>query len=394
MRVAVIGGKLQGVEATYLAHKAGWEVILVDKNRGVPAEGLCDTFHQIDVLQEKDFARRLGKFDFFLPALENEIALANLCNLADQADLPLAFNSKAYSISSSKIKSNRLFSDLGLPAPLPWPAANFPLIAKPSKGSGSRGVRQISSVEDFQSFIQAKRGEWVIEEFIEGPSFSIEVIGSGKHYYALQVTDLQMDANFDCKRVKAPTILSKKMVGNFEQEALTLAKAMNLRGIMDVEVVLHDGRLKVLEIDARLPSQTPTVVYLSTGINMVEILGKVFCQDSEFVPPAITFQRGVIYEHIGVSSEKLEVSGEHIIAGAGPLKIFKGFFGADEAITNYCPGVPNWVATLMIVEKDRETAWAKRCRVIREVIKYCSIKSYMDPQPPFTFDSCQPKEGF
>ena len=26
MRIAVIGGKLQGVEATFLAHKAGWEV--------------------------------------------------------------------------------------------------------------------------------------------------------------------------------------------------------------------------------------------------------------------------------------------------------------------------------------------------------------------------------
>lgn len=132
MRVAVIGGMLQGVEATYLAHKAGWEVILIDKNRGVPAEGLCDHFHQIDVSQEKDFLRRLGKFDFFLPALENEMALSDLCNIAKQADLPIAFDSKAYDISSSKIKSNRLFSDLDLPVPLAWPRADFPLMAKPS----------------------------------------------------------------------------------------------------------------------------------------------------------------------------------------------------------------------------------------------------------------------
>jgi pyrrolysine biosynthesis protein PylC len=370
MRVAVIGGMLQGVEATYLAHKAGWEVILVDKNRGVPAEGLCDNFHQIDVSQEKDFLRRLAKFDFFLPALENEIALSNLCKIAKQADLPLAFDSKAYDISSSKIKSNRLFSDLDLPVPLAWPRADIPLIAKPSMGSGSAGVRRIDNLEDFQSIIQDKKGEWVIEEFMEGPSFSIEVVGSGKHHRALQVTDLQMDTNFDCKRVKAPTILSNKMIGNFEQEALTLAKAINLRGVMDVEVILHDGRLKVLEIDARLPSQTPTVVYLSTGINMVEILAKIFCQNSELVLPDIPSPRGVIYEHIDVSPEKLEVSGEHIMTRAGPLKLLKNFFGADEAITNYRPRMPSWSATLIVVERDRETAWAKRCGVIHEIMKH------------------------
>jgi pyrrolysine biosynthesis protein PylC len=203
-----------------------------------------------------------------------------------------------------------------------------------------------------------------------------------------------MDTNFDCKRVKAPTILSKKMIRKFEQEALTLAKAINLRGVMDLEVILHDGKLKVLEIDARLPSQTPTVVYLSTGINMVEILAKIFCQNSELVLPDIPSQRGVIYEHIEVSPEKLEVSGEHIMARGGPLKLLKNFFGADEAITNYRPRMPSWSATLIVMERDRETAWAKRCGVIHEIMKHCLIKKYMDPQPLSYFDSCQPKEGF
>ena len=49
MQVCIIGGKLQGVEATYLAHKAGWEVLLVDKNPSPPAKGLCDRFYQVDV---------------------------------------------------------------------------------------------------------------------------------------------------------------------------------------------------------------------------------------------------------------------------------------------------------------------------------------------------------
>ena len=49
MRVAIVGGKLQGVEAVYLAKKAGWEVVLVDKKSEVPAAELCDEFYSLDV---------------------------------------------------------------------------------------------------------------------------------------------------------------------------------------------------------------------------------------------------------------------------------------------------------------------------------------------------------
>ena len=37
VRVGVVGGKLQGVEATYLARKAGWEVVVIDQDPNPPA---------------------------------------------------------------------------------------------------------------------------------------------------------------------------------------------------------------------------------------------------------------------------------------------------------------------------------------------------------------------
>jgi pyrrolysine biosynthesis protein PylC len=128
-------------------------------------------------------------------------------------------------------------------------------------------------------------------------------------------------------------------------------------------------------------------------VNIVEILAMIFCHDSDLVPPNISSPRGVIYEHIEVSPEKLEVSGEHIMAEAGPLKLLKNFFGADEAITNYRPKISSWLATIIVVERDRETAWAKRCGVIDEIMKYFSIKNYIDTQPHSSFDSYQRREG-
>jgi pyrrolysine biosynthesis protein PylC len=150
---------------------------------------------------------------------------------------------------------------------------------------------------------------------------------------------------------------------------------------MDVEVVHHEDYLKILEIDARLPSQTPTVVERSTGINIVELLGEVFL-DSRLpkICPMVP-QRGVVYEHIRVWEDHLEVSGEHIMADAGPLHMENDFFGADAALTNFSsPGRP-WVATLIVSDTSRDRAWEKRCRVIRAIMEACELSHYEDPIP-------------
>jgi 3-methylornithine--L-lysine ligase len=383
MQVCVIGGKLQGVEATYLAHKAGWDVLLVDKNPNPPAKGLCDRLYHVDVTNEKEFLPICKDAQFLIPALENQKALDALHHLAQKHALPLAYDPLAYGISSSKLKSDKLFMDLNLPVPLPWPRGKFPLIVKPSGSSGSEGVRRVNSPEELEScrLSQGTLDGWVTQEFLEGPSFSLEVLGSREAYQTLQVTDLEMDASYDCKRVLAPTALGESEIKQFEAITLTISKALNLRGIMDVEVILHDGQLKLLEIDARLPSQTPTAVYLSTGINMVELLGGLYSRHSkpEFSSP--TSARGVVYEHLKASPGKLEVSGEHIMANAGPLRLWENFFGADEAITNYEPNRAEWVATLIITAESRKKAWKRRCGVIEQIRSTCSLSTYLDLSP-------------
>ena len=383
MRVAVIGGRLQGVEATYLAHKAGWEVILVDKDPFPPARGLCDAFIQVDVAEGNEFIRELREVQLIIPALEDEGVLSALSRWATMEALSLAFDPGAYAVSSSKIRSDQLFADIGIPVPLPWPKASFPLIVKPSDASGSKDVRRIDSAEAFQywSISSKERKDWVIQEFLEGPSFSIEVLGFGQGYQTLQVTDLEMDSDYDCKRVRAPSILSEDKIGQFEELTLTISRALNVRGIMDVEVILHDGKLKVLEIDARLPSQTPTAVYLSSGINMVEMLGTVFWKGQRPVVPPVSSQRGVVYEHLKVSPGRMEIGGEHMMASAGPLHLVPGFFGSDEAITNYALGASEWVATVIHAGKTFEEAWDKRCRTIEKIREHFSLLEYLDPSP-------------
>ncbi len=384
MRIAVIGGKLQGLEAVYLAGKAGWEIILIDKDRDVPASELAHCFHCLNAASLENLIPTLDGCDLIIPALEDMGVFKVLLELSRLLKIPVALDMAAYEITSSKSVSDRLFGELNIPSPKPWPQCSFPIIVKPSGSSGSEGVLKIDNQEGYEVFKKENKPEpdqWVTQEYVEGPSYSIEVIGHQGSYYPLQVTGLEMDDLYDCKRVYAPVELNTRQLKQFSDIAIAIAKEISLNGIMDVEVILHQGQLKVLEIDARFPSQTPTVVYHSTGINMLELFADVYLEkmDNKISLPA--FEKAVIFEHVVVNPDSISIAGEHIIGSAGPLKYIENFFGADEALTNYYPGKENWVATLIYKADSLESVHEKKDNAIRSLMSAFNIKRYNDPVP-------------
>lgn len=381
MLVAVIGGNLQGVEAAYLAKKAGWQVSMIDRKAVVPGAGLCDQFNQVNMTTQEDFERALKGVDLVIPALESADALACLERWSLNSEIPLVYDPVAYSLSASKIKSDQLFAQIGVPTPLPWPGCDFPVLAKPSRGSGSQNVSVFHNATNLTAHQNKSDEEWIIQEFVPGPSYSLEVVGRPGNYVPLQVTDLQMDANYDCKRVLTPTDLTPDLISEFKTISRSIAEQVALNGLMDVEVILHEDTLKVLEVDARLPSQTPTAVFWSTGINMLEMLADLFLNKKSPDRGDPDAPRGVVYEHIKVTPNRLEVAGEHLISGTHPLQIRENFFGANEALTNYRPDRQEWVATLIISEETREMAWQRRNHVIADIRQHFELEVYQDLVP-------------
>lgn len=382
MRVAILGGKLQGVEACYLARKAGWQVALVDKNPAAPAAKLCDDFYVFDLMDNDKLTALLRSVQFVVPALEDKAVLDNLYQCANQVGVKVVYDKEAYALSASKLASDELFAKMQVPAPKPWPLCQFPVTVKPSGASGSEDVFLISNRQELEALRQQLGGfqGWVVQEFLEGPSYSVEVVGCNGQYRALQVTELAMDEGYDCKRVLAPAMLPADKEQEFCEIALALAGRLQLEGIMDVEAIYHDGLFKVLEIDARLPSQTLTAVYNSTGINALEALWlRLNPTDRKNYNKLAT---GVIYEHIKVTPERIEVCGEHIMAAAGHLYLYHDFFGATEALSNYQPGKQEWVATLIITGEDRAQAWRRRASVVQAIMKHTGVSRYQDTEPP------------
>ena len=55
-----------------------------------------------------------------------------------------------------------------------------------------------------------------------GRSCSIEIMGCRSSYIPLQVTDLEMDEKYDCRRVVAPSDLDTRLVEQFRKYQLKL----------------------------------------------------------------------------------------------------------------------------------------------------------------------------
>jgi len=385
MKVAVVGGKLQGIEAAYLAKQAGWEVLLIDRNPQVPAIGLAHSFVQADVIADKSlFERIFQDVDLIVPAVEDLKALSSLNVLAARNDFLLAYDSSSYAVTSSKRKSEQLFHELNLPLPQTWPECNFPLIMKPENLSGSQGIRKIRDKEELALATETKGMDidnCILQEYLEGPSFSLEVLGINGKFVTIQPTFIDVDCHFDCKRVLAPVNLPQPLKNKLEETARLIASALGLQGIMDVEVIQQGEELKVLEIDARLPSQTPTAVLHSTGINMLELLYETYVNEAVPEHLEIGLERNVIFEHIKVTPNSLEISGEHIMTEAGPLSHHLDFFGANEALTDFAPEASHWVATLIIKAASTEEAIAKHDKIIDTIQSTFHLPECVDTLP-------------
>lgn len=386
VRIGVLGGRLQGIEATYLCSKAGYESVLIDKDAQAPAMTLADEAYVLDILKDVSYAKKiLKKVDAILPASENKEALINLEKLCRELGIPFMQDNAAFWITSDKLTSMKFLLDLQIPTPMPWPDCEFPVIVKPSTKSGSESIFRANTLRQLQAALEKTQRvdeKIVIQEFVEGLALSLEVIANKRRTRTLQITGLEFDETYSCKRVYAPAKIPADLESKFDEICQEIAKGLGLKGLTDVQAICKDGVIKVNEINARLPSQTPTVVYHSSGINIVSLLAELFLEN-ELSNVRIRPDHAVIYQHVKIFDGELRVQGERVMDKAKDLQIIKDFYGAHEAITNLTAdnGYVGCVATLIVKARSLKDAKKKMRRIIQRLMDENGLNEYSDPAP-------------
>lgn len=364
-RIVIIGGKLQGSEVAYLGKEAGFEVVLVDKDPYAPAKGLCDKFLCEDVLEESWPLKDLLKTaDMILPTMENYEVLEFLVKLCNKMKIEkkLAFDWEAYKISCSKVVSDQMFHENNLPAPKYYPNGKYPYIAKPSNQSGSDGVMFLKSEDDLRKFAKCNRRDYIIQEFVSGPSYSVEIIGVPGNYRTYELTEIFVDQSYDCNSVSTLRNVDPSIDYEIRRIAIEIAELINLKGIMDLEVIVQDGIVKILEIDARFPSQTPIVVYHASGMNYVKELFDLFTT-GYFQDALINTEKFASLVHYYVENGAYVSLGEHIMAEGGALRFTAGISKEAIVISDYIRGKISWRGTF-IYSADTLEELSQRARMV------------------------------
>lgn len=196
--------------------------------------------------------------------------------------------------ATNKEKMRRAFEKGGAPTPKSLAASTEKdaldaffqikgdVIVKPSRNSGSRGVSFVPKHANDSEILfaynralsESRDSSVVIEEFIVGPEFSVEILIWGNQIKVLTVTD-KLTTNepyFVELGHSQPSQFCSKDVESIKAAAILGVKALGLHDcVAHAELKLSEKGPYLMEIGARLGGDfiSTELVHLSTGIDMV-----------------------------------------------------------------------------------------------------------------------------
>ena len=155
-------------------------------------------------------------------------------------------------------------------------------ILKPSRNSGSRGIAKIErgiSREKFlelyeRAFNESRDKQVLIEQFIEGPEFSVEIIVWNNEVNVLTVTDKKTTGApyFVELGHNQPSVFPQDIVEKVKAAAVAGVEALELTNCAcHAEIKVENDKAYIMEIGARLGGDfiSTELTHLSTGVDMV-----------------------------------------------------------------------------------------------------------------------------
>ncbi|MBP5505164.1 MAG: ATP-grasp domain-containing protein [Bacteroidales bacterium] len=197
----------------------------------------------------------------------------------------------------------------------------FPVIVKPRDNSGSRGVKLSRDREELQISIEealenSKLDTVLVEEFIEGPEYSIESLHHDGKSEVIQFTEkktTEFPYNVELGHIQ-PANISDENKQKIREIVAKIGKALNFVNCPShTELKINDRGIFVIETSPRLGGDyiTSTLTPLSTGVNLEDellkmALGECVCPKPEFIQFSgvhfFNFKEGVVIKQVPEST--------------------------------------------------------------------------------------------
>ncbi len=298
-RILIIGASVLQLPAILEAKEMGYYVGIVDYNPKAVGIQYADEYFNISTIAVNGITNVAKSFQpNGIVTLATDMPMRAIAVASKACGLPSITYETAI-MATDKAAMIKAFEKHGVEHPWYFVAKDklefdeiiqmvtFPCIMKPTDSAGSRGVVLAHTLQELMiayeySYGESRSGAVIIEEYLQGPEFSVEVMVLDGEPNVLQITDkLTTGApHFVEMGHSQPTSQPESVQEKIIDLAKRACKAVGINiGPAHVEMILtHDGP-KMVELGARMGGDciTTHLVPLSTGINMVRAMIDVAC---------------------------------------------------------------------------------------------------------------------
>lgn len=291
----VLAAGLLQIDVIEKAKSMGYYVLAVDGNPKAPGFNVADKAICADIVNEETMLKiaRDEHVDGVIHPC-SEVSMAVMGRINDELGLSGISREQAI-CATNKHLMRKAFEKGNAPSPKSILAQDAEdawsrlqnefdtnAILKPSRNSGSRGIAKVSRNMDKGDFIRAydeslnesRDHSVLIEQFIEGPEFSIEMIVWQGEIHVLTVTDKKTTGapHFVELGHNQPSCFSDADVETLKAAAIAGVKALGINNCAcHAEAKLMNGKAYLMEVGARLGGDfiSTELTHLSTGVDMV-----------------------------------------------------------------------------------------------------------------------------
>ena len=295
-KLMVLAAGLLQIPVIKKAREMGVYVIAVDDDPNAPGMALADKAIVPGGLMNEEKLVTIAKEEHIDGVIHpcSEVAMNVMGRINDE--LHLSGISKEMAIrATNKHLMREAFEKYGAPSPksiltkdekdawqLFCEQFTTNAILKPSRNSGSRGIAKVEKGISKESFVELYRRALdesrdhsvLIEQFIEGPEFSVEVIVWQGEPHVLAVTDKKTtEAPYFVELGhNQPSVFPEEIQQKLKDGAIAGVKALELSNCAaHCELKVQEGEAYLMEIGARMGGDfiSTELTHLSTGIDMV-----------------------------------------------------------------------------------------------------------------------------
>lgn len=344
-RIMIIGASAGQIPIIRKAKELGYYIGVADYNSKAIGIPLADEFFNASTIDEEAIVEAAKIFQpDGVVTMQTDMPMRAIGRVNEELGL-YGIDRKTAIIATDKIEMIQCFKEKRVESPWYFIIDNnleeimesfrYPCIFKPADNSASRGVCLVNCPSEVYQAYEYSRtfsrnGKILVEEYMQGPEVSVEVLVWDSEVFVIAITDkITTGAPFFVEMGhKEPSELEKSSLEQIRNLAKRAVNAVGIKnGEAHVEIILTQEGPKVVELGARLGGDfiTSDLVPLSTGVDMLKATLQIAC--GEEPDTTIRVQKGSAIRFIeaeaGTIQEIKGVEEAEKIHGIKRIEFFK-----------------------------------------------------------------------